>query len=322
MSFRKLLPRRAVDTLRRHTPPAVRESIVRWKREPTRILDTYSLNARYETSARARMRAFIDTSRKLSTSRRLLFYPVWPKYWYLIHKLCLRSGHRMVTSPHEPFDLALKWHDTTFSPTDEVLLGLKRSAFVVNGDCVDISKETVDHMHQQVFGYSLAVDPRSHGGKFVEKPNANCAGPVTVIDAPMDAAREGYVYQRFIEAVDDSGMLVDMRISIVGNDIPVVRTRFWAFDGRRLKGDCRTAIVQAASDVLSPAEAGLLLELVGRLGVDFGEVDALRDPVDGRLYVVDVNSTPTGPNQGLDHPERLEVIDRLARAFDQTFLAS
>jgi len=139
---------------------------------------------------------------------------------------------------------------------------------------------------------------------------------------PPWTPREGYVYQRFIEAIDDSGMLVDMRISIIGKDIPVVRTRFWGFDGRHLRSDCRTAIVQAASDVLSPAEAGLLLELVGRLGVDFGEVDALRDPVDGRLYVVDLNRTPTGPNQGLAQPERLEVIDRLARAFDRAFFGS
>jgi len=144
--------------------------------------------ARYQASVPARLRGFIDTWRMLRNSQRLLFYAVWPKSGYLIHKLCRRSGHRMVSSPQEPFDLAIKRHDTTFAPPEDVLLGLKGNGFVVYGDCSDISKENVDRMHQQVFGYSLALDPRSHRGRFIEKPNADCADPVTVIDAPMDAA--------------------------------------------------------------------------------------------------------------------------------------
>lgn len=42
-------------------------------------------------------------------------------------------------------------------------------------------------------------------------------------------------------------------------------------------------------------EAELLLRLCRALGLDYGELDVLRDVEDGKLYVVDVNNTPWAP---------------------------
>jgi hypothetical protein len=58
------------------------------------------------------------------------------------------------------------WRDETFMD------GLKASVVgkdwvVVNGECLDISKERVQDIHQQVFNYSLAVDPMEFQGRML-----------------------------------------------------------------------------------------------------------------------------------------------------------
>jgi hypothetical protein len=59
------------------------------------------------------------------------------------------------------------------------------------------------------------------------------------------------------------------------------------------------------------------------MGLDYGELDVLRDADDGRLYVVDVNTTPFGPvNRRLDDSwwfDRLswQSLTRLCNAFER-----
>ena len=56
-----------------------------------------------------------------------------------------------------------------------------------------------------------------------------------------------------------------------------------------------------------------------RMGLDYGEVDILRDNTDGRIYIVDANNTPAGPPSPIDDKEWRTAIVRLAHAFDQAF---
>jgi hypothetical protein len=49
------------------------------------------------------------------------------------------------------------------------------------------------------------------------------------------------------------------------------------------------------------------------MGVDYGELDVLRDVEDGRLYVVDVNDTPSGQTPS--------IIERSSAAFDALIVA-
>ena len=47
-------------------------------------------------------------------------------------------------------------------------------------------------------------------------------------------------------------------------------------------------------------EAGLLLRFVDAIRLDYGELDVVRDSVDGRIYVVDANRTPVRPKGSPD----------------------
>jgi hypothetical protein len=52
------------------------------------------------------------------------------------------------------------------------------------------------------------------------------------------------------------------------------------------------------------------------MGLDYAELDVLRDHRDGRLFVVDANPTPWWQN-GLRPRERQAAISRLGAAFDR-----
>lgn len=53
--------------------------------------------------------------------------------------------------------------------------------------------------------------------------------------------------------------------------------------------------VVATHDVLDASEIDALLRFTAALNMEYGELDAVRDSADSRLYVVDANNTPVGP---------------------------
>jgi hypothetical protein len=54
--------------------------------------------------------------------------------------------------------------------------------------------------------------------------------------------------------------------------------------------------------------------LADRIGLDFGELDLLRDRADGRIYVVDVNPTVNGPTVVLSASDIRKWFDAYCEA--------
>ena len=71
--------------------------------------------------------------------------------------------------------------------------------------------------------------------------------------------------------------------------------------------------MRTADDVLSPAEQGQLLQFANDLGMDYGELDVLRDEGSGLIYVVDANRTPIRP-RGLKRQDEDAALGPLAEA--------
>jgi hypothetical protein len=74
--------------------------------------------------------------------------------------------------------------------------------------------------------------------------------------------------------------------------------------------------------VLEPAEIAALLALARAMGTDFAELDVIRHHADQRIYVLDVNNTPSLRFVGVTSRDRQSIIDRLAVAFDEVFLGA
>jgi hypothetical protein len=228
------------------------------------------------------------------------------------YTVCYRLMHRLgigfrvgLPGKREPA-LVFSWQDATFvKPLKEPSEGAEW--IVINGECLDISKERVNAIHEQVFGYSLRVDPLTFVGRMVEKSNLNGMHDGREIDGPSQATNPRSVYQRVVENLPPgevlqtgapSELVCDLRLPVFSGEIPFVylskRPRTRRFTTANYQSN-----LEEVSAVFEPAEIQRIVDLCRRLGLDYGELDVVRNAADGRVYVLDVNKTPIGPPKSL-----------------------
>jgi hypothetical protein len=263
--------------------------------------------------------AYLKARSQQKQSLTILCYPKLPQSPYVLYKLAHLAGCRITDNPNAHYDLAVRFEDTTFANIDEVLSTLAKRTRVINLHCTDISKNRVDVIFAKVFGYSLAVDPLTYAGECVVKSDKNFAKDSKVITCPIAEITPGYVYQRLVN--NQTGTLVqDVRVPVIGKKIPFVYIIY-----KSIKDRFSNAVhVEKAEthDVFSPGELSNLIRFCQEFGLDYGELDALRDGKNGLLYVVDANNTPAGPARRLSEKERQDALSTLSETFKQTFLSN
>lgn len=242
----------------------------------------------------------------------------------VVYKLCRLLGYGITTKAPQryhidaldPYDVVFKYQRGTYFPS------LSNSQFepedVINGNCSSISKHAVNASFEEVFGYPLAVDPKNYEGEILVKSNLNSVHDGHVVQGPLDPSelQPEQTYQRVIDNTAGNGRVLDYRVPIHGNRIPLVFLKYRSTDSRFVS-ESTYATFKEPGEVFSEEERQNMLQLAARMGVDFGELDVLRDREDGRIYVVDVNPTPWGPPRGLSESERKEALTLLGRTFEQ-----
>jgi hypothetical protein len=190
----------------------------------------------------------------------------------------------------------------------------------INGRCLDIRKSTVATVYEKVFGHKLVIDPTTHVGAAVRKSNFNATHDGYIVECPTDA-EAGYVYQTLVDnTISGVPYVEDIRITVVGTEIPVVvlkrrpqQYRFWSANS--------SVLIKEVFEVLSDDEQAKVLEFSRHLGLDFGEIDAVRDRRSHKLYLIDANSTPMSPPMRLSLKKRLEIIHAIADSFARQFMS-
>ena len=251
--------------------------------------------------------------------RVILFYPENPNAMHLIDKLCNMLGYRITNDPNEKADIHYNFEDTTIRVDDETTTRLKKQHEFVNANCADISKAHVEKVFQEVYDYGMAIDPRVHNGICVKKSNINGVHDGRVIQCPCEP-EDGYIYQKLVNNRVNDTTVMDIRPLIIGNSIAGVKYRLKYMNKRF--GSIYDITVKSAEDAFQPGEAEKLLEFSRRIGLDFGEIDMLRDIDDGRLYIVDVNNTPYDSPIGfaITRKEYREFAYNAAKLFESAFL--
>jgi len=203
---------------------------------------------------------------------------------YIVRSLGARIGFEPT-----PGALNLAWDTGTWFSADARARLLEGT---INGDCLDISKTTVDRAWADVCGYSIAVDPLSFEGKFVIKPDENGKRGGRVVTGPLERREDGMVYQRLVDTrVGDR--VLQIRPVILDGRIVLVYEK-WRTYPDYFKG-AELTIPKTIADFFSDEEADQLLRFAASVGLDYGELDVVRDAGDGRIYVVDANRTPVRP---------------------------
>jgi len=254
----------------------------------------------------------------LRPRKTILFFPERPNSNSVAYKLCALLGFAITNNPRRHFDVAFKLKDATFCDEAE-LQGLSTTAKkIVNVHSLDISKRAVARAFEEVFGYAIEVNPTQYGGELVEKSNDNAKHDGRVRQGPLapDEVRPECVYQKAIDNIPDkNGFVLDYRVAVHGDQVPLVYLKYRPVE-TRFSNTNTFVKLETPEAVFSSAELGRVLLMAGKMGIDYGEFDVLRDK-DHRIYVVDVNNTPLGPPNGLPERESRTALERLAKSFDQ-----
>lgn len=161
----------------------------------------------------------------------------------------------------------------------------------INGSCIDVSKSRIDAAWEEVSGYTIQVDPTRNSGRMVVKPEESGAHAGRLVDGPI-SRRRGFVYQRFV-ATRKNGRLLSTRAVMLGREMPIIRD-YWCAASDIFHGPSH-CVARAPEEVYTDRERGQILRFAGLVGLDFGELDILRDEESGRIYVIDANRTSFMP---------------------------
>ncbi|CAH9067378.1 hypothetical protein PSECIP111951_03779 [Pseudoalteromonas holothuriae] len=226
---------------------------------------------------------------------KILFYPQYPdkEYYSITH--IINSMHYHVTRDlTSHFDIAFLWQDSTQLSCPVDLVNTCRHQTIINQHCIDISKVKVELLHIDVFGYGCFVDPLTHQGLCVEKPNDNGVKGGHVISTPITRKHKDNVYQALIDSTIDEYQQ-EFRVPIIFGEIPIVYLIRQVPATQKL--DNRAQLppkLIATNTVFSAQEQQNILKFCRLIGLDFGELDIVRCRHSQRLYILDANKTPAG----------------------------
>lgn len=244
------------------------------------------------------------------------FFPGFPCFGFSLYNLLRVLGCRMTAVMDPAADLLVRWEVVTYRrpmPDDS------QGAQIINGKCLDISKERVDEIFTEVFGYSSFVEPTTFDGLCVKKSNINATHDGQVLQCPTNDIEKGFVYQRLIDNQVDDEFVCDVRVLIIGQDIPCVLFKYRLLSDRFK--NIRKAEIRDVNEVFEIDEIDKIKFFCDKIGLDYGELDVLRDNHNKKMYIVDCNTTPYGRSY-LSDKDWEKYYLTLSESFYKQFLSS
>lgn len=260
--------------------------------------------------------------------KKILCHPDKPMPFCVIYKILMFLGIRIVTKPQKGLDMAIHyWHGFDGNPfsSAQSLCSLndakKNGIEVLNIHCNDISKTRLNVVFEKVFGYSISVDPRKFTGKCVMKSDWNALHQGKTIMCPIEPSESGVVYQKLVNNQTKDGWVEDMRVPVYAKKTPFVYLKYRSVEDRFVDREHtnKKVMMAEASSVLSKEELNKIYLFCEEIGLDYGEVDVLRDKEEGRIYIVDANVAPSGPPSPISEDDGKLAVMRLAQAFEEAF---
>lgn len=247
-------------------------------------------------------------------------YPHFPSRGATLYKIARHLDLAITNRPPSRPVALVHWEYLTFQEEFADLARYAPLQDVINGKVKDISKERVDRIHQEIFGYATRIDPVRYQGKAVQKSDINALHNYAVLDCPIAERQEGAFYQILINnEVHEGTRVEDIRVPIIKGTLP-----FAYLKHRDIKVRFKNPIYckpLPIEELLSAEEITLINAYAKRFGLDFGEMDVLRNRDDGRIYIIDVNTTSQGPPSGISEADSDWAIDQMAQAFSQRCLS-
>ncbi len=241
----------------------------------------------------------------------ILFYPALCHKRTVMYKLCRRLGIKMTGNIKGKYDIAIAWDDSTLADYSD-LKNLKSP--VLNLNCDDISKKKVDEVFESVFGYGVNINPKNYKGQCVIKSDDNAQHDGRIITAPVKEVLPGVVYQKVLDNSLDENSVYDIRTPVIGDKIPLVYYKIKKND-KRFTNDLFRAELHETDSILSKEEQEKIVQFSKKMGLDYGELDIIRDNNDKKIYIIDVNKTPWGPPATISEEDSAKTLKLMEKSF-------
>lgn len=239
---------------------------------------------------------------------RVWFTPSRPRPWYVVWSAVTLCGARLARSAEEA-DAVFYFEDVTRGFPPPGALGPP-----INSGCSDISKSIVATAFERSAGYPLTLDPAAHCGPAVEKSEENGRHDGRLITCPAEA-KPGQVYQHFIDTSDGEAAF-DFRTTVINRKPLFVLVKSKPCKDR-FSIHNTSVVFKTLDEVYSAEEIALITRFADVMQLDWAALDVLRDRVSGRIYIVDVNKTDTGPAVDLSGKDREKLKAAIAEAFGE-----
>jgi len=250
-------------------------------------------------------------------AKTILFYPEYPHKRTIIYKILKHLKYNITINPRHYFDLAFYWDDTTFRKEQPVFKKFNPEK-IMNINCTDISKEKISKIFEEIFNYSLNVDPEIYYGECVKKNNLNAKHDGVIVKCPVQNPEEGFVYQKVLNNKINDNLVMDIRTPVLKGEIPFIYLKLKKIKDR-FSNDLYKSEIAGSNEYLTQEEIKRISEFCSRIGLDYGELDILRNKDDGKIYIVDVNYTPWGPPAKLSEDESRLAMVRMSEVFKKIY---
>lgn len=253
----------------------------------------------------------------IKTKYTISCYPSKPWPVYTLWNMAKVCGFNLKNGKSHNNGITMLFKDRT--QIDKAIL-LPDASTWINGRCLDIRKSTVAKLFTEISHRSLLVNPREYKGPMVQKSEKNGTHSGKIICASITKKLANYVYERLIDnETNNENEIKDMKVVIVGSQIPLIY-EIYRDKNKRFKSYGRNTKIASADDLLSKNEQKEIFTIANKIGLDFGEMDVLRDKVNSHIYIVDINKTTVSPPADLTFAERTKALRIIGRAFEQEFL--
>jgi len=236
----------------------------------------------------------------------------------VLAKMLKYAGIELTNDPEEDYFLAIKWAPwSLFEITPELRARIKTCP-IINDTHFNCRKSIVAAHFEKVFGYGLDIDPLTYQGVCVMKSEKNASHDGTLVQCPADERKPDVVYQRLVDNVVYGDYVVDIRVPVLGPRMPFAYLKYRTVACRFANQNAYARITPIETQ-FSAERLCLLKQFAESIGLQYGEIDVLRDATDGRIYVVDVNNTPYGPPNHIEPADHDQAVRILAGEFLQQF---
>ena len=245
-------------------------------------------------------------------------WPDLPSKRSVLHKVCRNLGWELTNQPRKNIRGIMRFEDATEKSLPLPQWIQAAQVPILNKDCLDIRKQTLERHHVIAFGYGMQIDPLEHTGLLVIKSDTNAQHDGRIVQGPLtkSTVQDTHVYQRVIRNQDSTDRWLDLRVVWINGILPHLYLKF-KHEDERFTNLTFSVKLAKVSDWLSQREVDQISKFMEQHHTDAAELDVLRDADDGRIYVVDINPTPWGPPELLDRTDAQTALKQMAEKIRQ-----